>query len=138
MGGKERSEPPKCETCPYWARHPGAFVGQCRKYAPRPGSSEAAAAWRQTGEGEGCGEHPDFPAYLRSLGRGAGDDVMPAIDEAEAWLRRRFRECRHWPVDSLMELARALFPEPVVRMARTRLPLVYRNFDVSWGGGEAP
>lgn len=44
--------------------------GECRRY-PRtyPGrdTNDESSSWPRTDNGDWCGEHPDFPAYIASL-----------------------------------------------------------------------
>lgn len=77
---------PTCETCPYWSAHePGvATTGTCRRTSPVPPALQEqadwfnnifAGIWPVTEESDWCGEHPDFPAYVKALD--------------EDWTRRR-------------------------------------------------
>lgn len=74
-------ERPKCETCLYWEclgvpddpeaddYHPA--YGECHRNAPVSrflGKQEPRGTdWPIVTQGEWCGEHPDFPAYVKSL-----------------------------------------------------------------------
>jgi hypothetical protein len=81
---------PTCKTCPYWHdlvtedegienwKDDEVRFGDCRRRAPspvmiyqmppNPGSDNRAdLVWLQTLNGDWCGEHPDFPAYIASL-----------------------------------------------------------------------
>lgn len=73
-------ELPTCKTCPYWASPPSEPLGECKRYPPLlPPTESLARSWEEVSESmfEGvwpdtkhcdwCGEHPDFPAYIRSL-----------------------------------------------------------------------
>ena len=66
-------ERPKCETCPYWVGDPEEPMGECRIHYPEiPSGSpsylvEGLGYWPETSRKAGCGDHPDFPAYLASL-----------------------------------------------------------------------
>lgn len=81
MTGAKR---PTCDTCPYWERiilglgdegSNDQGFGYCIRYAPRPTTvprhriedTNAVAVWPKTDGGEGCGEHPDFPLYLKVM-----------------------------------------------------------------------
>ena len=70
---------PTCETCPYW-ENDGEYAGECHRFPPRLPSTDrqqnesivalgARAMWTgwhaATAPSEWCGEHPDFPAWLR-------------------------------------------------------------------------
>lgn len=78
---------PMCTTCPYWnaapdSEHPTA---SCHRHAPstlplsimkndREGNEftwgrfdATATLWPETEWDEWCGEHPDFPEYIKSL-----------------------------------------------------------------------
>lgn len=64
------NERPTCESCPYWHRlsspegAPGH--GECCKSLPR----FERPKWPPTTGDCFCGEHPDFPAWIASRGRG--------------------------------------------------------------------
>lgn len=70
---------PECKTCPYWEKIPIGSgddgFGYCIRYAPRPiavprhriEESNIIAAFPKTDSGEGCGEHPDFPMYIKTM-----------------------------------------------------------------------
>lgn len=70
---------PTCETCPFWRAEDEAegLPGECHRHAPTPvlrdelrmsDQPEWEAFWPETVADQFCGEHPDFPAYARSLG----------------------------------------------------------------------
>jgi len=67
-------ERPACITCPHWScdRDARPFKGDCRVnapvavIAPLPDGYNVLSLWPVTSPFVGCGEHPDFPAYLES------------------------------------------------------------------------
>jgi hypothetical protein len=67
------NERPTCKTCPYWNNF-GSTTGHCIVRSPRVFvdrdedgilREENILPW--TPEDFGCGEHPDFPAYVQAL-----------------------------------------------------------------------
>ncbi len=89
-------ERPTCRTCPYWylidandldettadefeKRYPDEeMVGNCQRYPPQHSAFYTVATrddagfrreqwFPDTRDHEWCGEHPQFPAYIRSL-----------------------------------------------------------------------
>ncbi len=64
-------ERPMCETCPYFVEldDEEVGVGQCRRYPPSVANHADLDAdyWTRTESFWWCGEHPAFPAYLKSL-----------------------------------------------------------------------
>lgn len=67
-------ERPTCGTCPYfnnWGADIDLSDGECRRNAPKTIQTEEdkdlwvkfAIMYRH----EWCGEHPEFPAYIKSL-----------------------------------------------------------------------
>ena len=101
---------PTCRTCPFWeGPEPSPYegdeetYGDCRRFPPRVTPTRAMLAWRGTDfecdptpkvrfelhagafpmvcESEWCGEHPDFPAYARSLNRSDARPALPTLEE---------------------------------------------------------
>ena len=92
---------PTCKTCPFWdtwadGTPPTAEeledidFGECRRNAPstyqlKHGSDffdrkhNTSPEWPETHCLEWCGEHPDFPEYIKSLGHKSVSTVQ--IDE---------------------------------------------------------
>lgn len=70
---------PTCETCPYWAtKKPGDMGGNCIRHSPRPRTVYCDKDgelyygwWPYVSHDDGCGEHPDFPAWLAAVRRTA-------------------------------------------------------------------
>jgi hypothetical protein len=80
---------PTCGSCPYWNPEDDGGEGYCHRRAPQPspieimkyspkdgddchwGSYSQAVVFPQTDWDDWCGDHPDFPAYLKSLKEGA-------------------------------------------------------------------
>lgn len=64
-------ERPTCGTCPYWDEtHWGPKTGYCLRMPPQvqKGLDDLYfGVWPLTADGAGCGEHPEFPEYIRSL-----------------------------------------------------------------------
>jgi hypothetical protein len=75
-------ERPTCGTCPYWmSLESEDFAGSCKRYPPTiPATESQVGESKSVAEGVGlflgwspttdnndwCGEHPDFPAYLKA------------------------------------------------------------------------
>ena len=68
---------PTCRTCPYWEIYLASDPqrgGVCERRPPVivPISDIEEGwktVWPETGAQEGCGEHPDFPAFIASMRR---------------------------------------------------------------------
>lgn len=66
-------ERPKCRTCVYFKFRGSTNLasGECHRRDPESvvdeGDVSAIGVWPQVGTLGFCGEHPDFPAYLRAL-----------------------------------------------------------------------
>ena len=84
---------PNCGTCPYFLCDDDSESGECHKNAPTPfiyddrDSDPIYQRWPYMLEGEFCGEHPDFPAYIESL------------KPAKAWAASTSRAPAEWPPD---------------------------------------
>lgn len=71
-------ERPTCKTCPYWFVRDRGVYGECRRRSPVAGTGKIALAqYPSAFPAHWCGEHPAFPAYLRSL------EPAPAGGEGE-------------------------------------------------------
>ena len=64
----------KCESCRFWHHLPTSEDGErgeCRRYAPRPGSSPADdnyVSWAETFNSDWCGEWAEtHSAYLKRI-----------------------------------------------------------------------
>lgn len=67
---------PTCKTCLYWDDSPftvGTNQGICRKRPPNPARDVNMWGGPRTVGGEWCGEHSDFPEYVK------------AVKEAKEW-----------------------------------------------------
>lgn len=64
-------ERPICATCVHFrefGNDPGE--GQCKRLPPAvilDVNGVALSVWPEVSDYQGCGEHPDFPAYIASL-----------------------------------------------------------------------
>jgi hypothetical protein len=64
-------ERPTCATCPYFREVPsGSGEGDCHRLPPAVllVDDTFISRWPPVSDYQGCGEHPAFPAYVRSLG----------------------------------------------------------------------
>jgi hypothetical protein len=80
-------EHPECKTCPYWEPDENTDAGNgcgpeegfCHRHAPqpllniRPGKDQERHGYvfipSATDSSYWCGDHPDFPVYIRGLRR---------------------------------------------------------------------
>lgn len=46
---------PRCRVCKFFLPD-GSLTGQCRRYAPRPGATDALVEWPEVDDEDWCGE----------------------------------------------------------------------------------
>lgn len=100
-------ERPTCGTCPYWRMFKEAIIGQGREgechvnpptFTTQPMMEEMTdepfeGFWPEIRSTEFCGEHPDFPAYIKEQrkARLAAQQATPEYKAAEE--ERSLRSC---------------------------------------------